>query len=40
MGKKYRRMENQKPGPGWARNQKFPKRGELEPKILKFSKNV
>ena len=33
MGQKYRRMEDQKLGPGLGRNGYFAKGGGLEPKV-------
>ena len=40
MGQSYRRMEDQKPGPGLARNLGFAKEKGLEPKVKKISKIV
>ena len=35
MGQKYRKMEGQKPWPGFSRNQDFAKGKEFEPKDKK-----
>ena len=40
MEQRYRRMEDQKPGPGLARNKDFALQGGLLPKLEKFSENV
>ena len=33
MGQRYRRMKDQKPRPGLARNQDFTEGGELKPNL-------
>ena len=38
MGQRYRRMEDQKSGPGLASNLDFAKGGRLEPKLKGFLK--
>ena len=38
MGQRYRRMEDQKPGPGLACNLDFAKSEGLEPKVEKVPK--
>ena len=38
MRQRYRRMEDQKPGPGLACNLNFAKGEGLEPKVKKVSK--
>ena len=40
MGQRYRRMEDQKPGPGLACNLDFAEEKGLEPKVKKISKIV
>ena len=40
MGQRYRRMEDQNPGSGLARNFHFAKGEELEAKVKKTSKIV
>ena len=40
MGQRYRKIEDQNSGPGWAGNLNFAKRKGLEPKVKNFSKIV
>ena len=40
MGQKYRRIEDQKPGPGLARNPDFFERVRLEARVKSFSKSL
>ena len=40
MGQRYRKMENEKPGPRLACNLDFAKKKGLEPKAKTFSKIV